>query len=333
MTITTAIGEFMDGLSVTELRKMISSPRLSTYGQIVKKQSPERLIGAYIWNKRVSTSIYPIMQCLEITLRNALNEAAKSHYNGNSDWMQVAVKNGGNRKFLSELASDPSLTNRYYRKSAGFKKSAGKTAWISNHENLLKNADKALARAGKLVTSDAQVAELMLGFWVGMFEDAYEDYADPKKGHWPHIETAVFSNTQTPCRKTAHAYLIELKQLRNRISHHEPIWKSKQVTSDNDAIRFLNDLVDKALFLIRSMSNDRYLLLKRSGYISQFRAVCTKEVLISCIKGGDDESLDIRKFRRRLLKLFRDPSPLPVKININGEPRIVVDIWPSVKSI
>jgi hypothetical protein len=65
---------------------------------------------------------------------------------------------------------------------------------------------------------DRIVAELSFGSWVGLFGPKYETHL------WrPHLRN-VFVNSPTPfLRKQAHAALDEIRLLRNRVAHHEPI--------------------------------------------------------------------------------------------------------------
>jgi hypothetical protein len=51
-----------------ELEKFISNSRLKSYEQIIKKKKLENLVAGYLWNKQVSASLYPILQCL-VSLR------------------------------------------------------------------------------------------------------------------------------------------------------------------------------------------------------------------------------------------------------------------------
>lgn len=268
----------------TELEKFISVDRLSSYRTIVRKKSPKNLIGAYHWNKHVSSALYPILQCLEITLRNSLHIVGASSFNA-SDWYEQALKHGGDVKFKAGYQNTWSI--KYYRKSAGYPKVQGKKPWVSNHENMLKNTKNHLSRDGKTATASNVIAGVMFGFWVSFFEDAYSG-TDPRKFLWPHVETLIFTKgEEIQKRKQAHVLLEELQELRNRMSHHEPVWKNKSVTNDITAISFLNSQVDNALKLIRSLSYERFQYLLNSGKISHFREICSAESLKSYIVGNE----------------------------------------------
>jgi len=262
-----------------ELEKFISHSRLKSYEQIIKKKRLENLVAAYLWNKQVSSSLYPILQCLEVTLRNALHIAGAQAFVA-SDWYEQVLKHGGDEKFKSDHLR---YLDRYYRKSAGYKKQASKKPWVSNHESMLASAKRKLKKDGKTISANNIISTVMFGFWVSFFEDAYAGI-DPKKSLWPHLETKVFSDGVVASRKKAHLLLLDLQTLRNRLSHHEPVWKNKAVVDDKTAIQFLHTQVDNALLLIRSLSAERYDYLMQSGSIEHFRRECSEERLLSYLR-------------------------------------------------
>ncbi|MFP3835782.1 hypothetical protein, partial [Chryseobacterium sp. SIMBA_028] len=71
--------------------------------------------------------------------------------------------------------------------------------------------------------------------------------------------------------------LKEIKNLRNRLSHHEPVWKTKSVVCPDTAIQYLNSVVGDMLDIIQGISIERYQRLDESGHIDYFKEVCNKE--------------------------------------------------------
>jgi len=258
-----------------ELERFISSSRLKSYEKIIKKKTLENLIAGYLWNKQVSAALYPILQCLEVTLRNALHIAGSQAFSA-SDWYVQALKHGGDEKFKSEYDE---YKDKFYRKSAGYIKEKGKRPWKSNHENMLNRCTNKLTKDGKALSSNNIVSTVMFGFWVSFFEDAYAGI-DPKKSLWPHLEAKIFPIKRLMDRKKAHLLLLSLQTLRNRVSHHEPVWKDISITDDDSAIAFLHMQINDALLLIRSFSNERYEYLLKSGKVDYFKEVCSKKTLL-----------------------------------------------------
>lgn len=82
----------------------------------------------------------------------------------------------------------------------------------------ISTAKQTLGFQGKPVEPSRVLAELNFGFWVGLFSPKYETHL------WrPHLRS-LFVNASSPfVRKDAHKALDEIRLLRNRIAHHEPI--------------------------------------------------------------------------------------------------------------
>lgn len=59
---------------------LISTPRLASYVTTFKPLSDHELYGIYIWSQLASGAIYPLMQNLEITLRNAIDAGARKRF-------------------------------------------------------------------------------------------------------------------------------------------------------------------------------------------------------------------------------------------------------------
>ncbi|GAB3476843.1 Abi family protein [Marinomonas epiphytica] len=307
-----------------ELEQFISNSRLKSYEQIIKKKKLENLIAAYNWNKQVSTALYPILQCLEITLRNALHIAGSEAF-GASDWYEQVLKHGGDEKFKSDATKH---VIKYYRKSAGYKKEVGKKPWLSNHESMLAGPKRKLSNEGKNFSANNVISTVMFGFWVSFFEDAYAGI-DPKKSFWPHQESKVFLGNTNVNRKQAHLLLLELQRLRNRMSHHEPVWKDKSVVDDKSAIQFLHTQVDNALLLIRSFSNERYEHLLKSGKVAFFKGVCSRQTLLAYLREDQFKRLDKKKVKKLVCREMRNVRVEPVILTVHGVPKFIVDLWPS----
>jgi hypothetical protein len=104
--------------------------------------------------------------------------------------------------------------------------SAYGTHWYDNsrlqlrhtQQEQLGNAKQMLGNQGKPIEPARVLAELSFGFWVGLLSPKYETHL------WrPHLRP-LFANALPPfIRKDAHKALDEIRFLRNRIAHHEPI--------------------------------------------------------------------------------------------------------------
>ncbi|CAD5643029.1 hypothetical protein ACQ9SL_004841 [Escherichia coli] len=58
------------------LEDYISPERLKVYTDVLKLK-PEEALGGYNWNKALSAGMQPLLHCLEVTLRNAIDYAIR----------------------------------------------------------------------------------------------------------------------------------------------------------------------------------------------------------------------------------------------------------------
>ncbi|MHC8510232.1 MAG: hypothetical protein ACYYKD_12750 [Rhodospirillales bacterium] len=164
---------------IEALAAAISEKRLSRY----MEAADGNMAGAvrlYIHNTAVSEAFYTPLQGLEITLRNAMNNQLTALYGGS--WYE------GNPVGLQ----------------------ARQLQLISNALNYL--------RHDKEVTLDTVVAEMNLGFWVGLLGRGYDDplWRQCLRHAFPHRPRGYE-------RHDVHGVLNAVRRLRNRIAHHESI--------------------------------------------------------------------------------------------------------------
>ncbi|WP_312457670.1 Abi family protein [Pseudescherichia sp.] len=268
---------------LTELAQLISEPRMKSYKVLTSGDSMAANLGAYLWNKQASAALYPLMQCLEVTLRNAVHNAA-SNYFETPDWFDRVTKSAGDDMFIAYMKKYPDKRDRFYRNGVSTGQRKGKKIWTSHHENMIATAKEKLKNCGKRQAADAVIAELTFGFWSGIFENNYNDIRSASR-LWPHLEPTVFPNLKPADRKasTVLYQLKSIKDLRNRMAHYEPIWKHSSVNNASSALSYLNNSIDQIVALIRGISHERANLLQVSGIESFARNLCQEELLESYI--------------------------------------------------
>ena len=119
-------------------------------------------------------------------------------------------------------------------------------------------AKSQLARDRKVPDPNRVVAELSFGFWTGLFGRAYEGRI------WPRLLRGVLPHMPRTVRVRSHAAsrFHDLRHLRNRISHHEPIWKFRDLGRRYDAIVETIGWLEPAL---TSLIPDDFHRILRSG--------------------------------------------------------------------
>lgn len=168
-----------------ELIDTITPVRLKAYGD----DSNDILLEKYIYNLKISESLYPALSLLEVTLRNKICYAIEALIC--KDWL------------IKELNHQNLLLDKEYKK-------------------LVETADK-IEKDGKKVTNDRLISELTFGFWIHLCTKSYKPKFWDKKGF---IEL-VFPN-YTVSSNLRNISLIQkdlrdVLKLRNRISHQEII--------------------------------------------------------------------------------------------------------------
>ena len=303
----------------------ISKARLKSYIALTDNATLGECIGAYVWNKRVGAALFPLLQCLEVTLRNGIHNAASAHFN-NSAWFEPLTKLAGHDYFNSFMIQYPHLSNDFYRKSVSTGSRKNKKIWTSRHESMLKQAKEKLNSGHKPQHADAIVAELMFGFWVGMFEKNYHDLKTSDR-LWPNLEPMVFPNLLPSERRhgSVHKKLLPIKELRNRVAHHEPIWKHVSVGNGVAAIKMLTAIIDDIVFLINGISRERAEMLHESGIEGMARAICRKDSLDFYLTGRISKEISLRRLKRDLLRHIEGKSLFPFSFSNAGKETVIIN--------
>lgn len=170
---------------VAALEQGISNPRLSKYRP--PGGSDLEMAVNYLWNIALSEALFPGLAALEVTLRSSIHHALTAR-EGTDMWFRTLLEPGQ----LSVYAqSHLKLYNRLKRTEP---------------------------------TSGQVVAELTFGFWTTLLSQPYHqtlwvpDKTALVKAVFPHLPPTP-SN-----RHFVHQRYNDLRILRNRVMHHEPIW-------------------------------------------------------------------------------------------------------------
>jgi hypothetical protein len=171
---------------INALEQSLSPERLSTYLGAAGADHAAAL-RLYIWNTEISAAFYGSLQALEITMRNAFHR-------------ELAAK------YVPNWYDDPRvpLTPRA-------------------HEDV-ETAKKTLQRLGRPADPERIVSELPFGFWVRLLSRGPPGDDNYEKLLWRPALHRAFPNARKG-RKDVHRPLPGLRDLRNRIAHHEPIFR------------------------------------------------------------------------------------------------------------
>lgn len=153
----------------------------------------------YYANARIAQSFQPLLSFFEVILRNQLHYALAAHF-GDVQWL-ISQKTG--------FMSDPGLTYK--------EKKTGKIKKNDFLKSEVKRSEKVLHDQGKNITAGRIIAELNFGFWNSLYEAHHYKLL---KG----VPCQIFKSLPTGYgRKEVNEMIQEIRQLRNRVSHNEPL--------------------------------------------------------------------------------------------------------------
>ena len=102
--------------------------------------------------------------------------------------------------------------------------------WLMPERNLLRpreiekvlDAQDTLEKYRKKITRDGIIAELSFGFWVFLFSRKYDDR---ERAFWRKALYRLFPGQR---RRQVHDKLQDIRKLRNRLAHHERIYRPER---------------------------------------------------------------------------------------------------------
>lgn len=161
----------------------------------------DRGLRLYTWNVEVSSAFWGVLHAVEIALRNAMNVQLVAHF-GQDEWWDAPKVNLTyvGRKMVNE-AKD--------------------------------SAEKLAKRKSRAVVSGDVVASLNFGFWssltgkAGVFQ--YETQ------FWQPALVRAFPNLSSTKVAPVNRTLESIRLLRNRVAHHEPIFR-RHLAADHQTL-------------------------------------------------------------------------------------------------
>ena len=174
---------------VAAVKRSLSHARLSTYERAAAPahSSGSTALSLYAWNAEVSGALLSDLHVCEVVIRNAISEILEILYGEAWPWSQT---------FEFSL---PDYPNSY-----------------SPRKDLL--AARRYAR-----TPGKVIPELKMVFWQRLLTRRYDDrlWNMHLVQAFPHMDS---SSTVAVHRAALHGDIDSLRELRNRIAHHEPIF-------------------------------------------------------------------------------------------------------------
>lgn len=215
-------------------KKYISEARLKPYYDITKDE--KIAIAVYSAFQHRSAIFFPLIQEIEIALRNEISQKLINY--GLDTLNKPALQT------FMELSKDKSL---------GLNKET---------QQLLKSTLSTLKKKTKSFDENDVIANLSLGFWVHFIKDISNN---------TDIYLKIFPNLfdgRIASHKDLNTSLTTLLTIRNRLFHHEPIWKKKNVKKFHTALNNLEKKYITLMAFLKKLAPERALLIE-SGILTQ----------------------------------------------------------------
>ncbi|NCG53671.1 Abi family protein [Serratia fonticola] len=239
-------------MTIAAITESLSTPRFSTYQlPILGGTSPEQCLGIYLWNKQLASAFLPALQIVEISLRNAIYQSWVAYEEDRIE-----------RNFAQHAwATKKSQVDKLWFVNV-FTEQNNPIAWSN-----IKTARKQLLKDGKPLTAENYISKLTLGFWVSLIRNDFDIQHHSYLTLWPHLRTRVFPNAVNSSTGVALSInsigneLKDINKIRNRLSHHEPLWRNTQAYQIEDIINKVVEHYERCLKVIHWINPSNLKLL------------------------------------------------------------------------
>ncbi len=202
------------------VRQALSGDRMAAYSLPADLTSTDAL-ARYLWNGALCVAFHPSLHALEVSFRNNLFGASHEH-------VSLAGRNLG--PFRCWLDATPSFL--YPQEKAAVQKAISRI-----------NLPPHKCNSARLV------AKLGFGFWTGLLHSPYDHSRTDGPRMWPALLPKVFPHLPKEVRTRAGvlAAFNDIRDFRNRIAHHEPIW-------DRDPVRRYDEITTALSWMYPGMA-------------------------------------------------------------------------------
>lgn len=196
--------------------RLFSAERMNRYLAAAHGQ-PDAAVRLYQANLRLSEALYSPLALLEVALRNQLNTALQVHFQ-QSDWL------------LTQQTG--------FMRDRRFQFRNTRTGRLVVNDFLLRSVQGAEKKLRGQATQSALLSELMFGFWTELF--------DPTPFRvLQGVPLSIFKQKPAAINRVAiFTRLTEVRKLRNRVYHYEPICLRQQTACLTD-LRIMHSYVQE----------------------------------------------------------------------------------------
>ncbi|MCC5043748.1 MULTISPECIES: CAAX protease [Xanthomonas] len=238
--------------------ELITTSRIYSYENVFTYRDDAELVGAYLWNANACAGLYPLVQMVEVSLRNAIDSALSSN-NNRLWWARGRLRYASFQPGTSEPVKIRNIRSH-------FEGAANKV-----------RQDKQERYGSRTYPTHAEiVAKTDFVMWEWMLDPEF--YGNSL--FWPGHLNAVFRGDwqgRTDLEQLTHArdQIRSIRKFRNRLFHHEPAWKKFGVNGAHDAVNHLQERVGQLSDFLSLMHPDLQALAVKSHLISLAQIACS----------------------------------------------------------
>lgn len=247
--------------------QLITQDRLSSYQNVFAVNSDLDLAGAYLWNLQVASAMYPLICSAEVSLRNSINHALIQDL-GRFWWRKNILHY---KSFTAGNNQEPFPVDAVRK---NFSKAAKQVIRDKKSRYNLNNINP---------KHQEIVAKTEFSTWQYLLDQEFmgnnliwpRNLGKVFQGSWPHrkaSKTLIFAHDSTKI----------IREFRNRIVHHEPVWKHFGVSSEQDAVDYLHEKIDVISQLLTLISIPKKELVVRNNLIKRAHRVCSIQEIRRC---------------------------------------------------
>jgi hypothetical protein len=259
----------MNDTSQHHLTHFLAPARIARYRSFLNLKTNDQVHQAYAWNYAISAMVFPLLGCVEMHLRDAIHRVMSRRY--------API---GSRHVSYPWYDDHQLQHYPFSKQA-------KT---SIDGVLMKK--KTLNKKQPELTTDDVITALTFGFWTNFFRTLSPIDA-------PKIVSQIFPRhpIQNPKkwgslvnRHQLGSQLQVANMFRNRVAHHEPLFKFRYrgtyPQKISDGLSNLRSCMDCCLSISDWINEPAGLVLRQSDWSNHFEVLATLGCFDQWIRSG-----------------------------------------------